>query len=380
MNLLVATDSFKDALKATAVCEAIAKGLRMADANFNIIQIPLADGGEGTLEVFLHHAKARLQTLQVNDPLFRPTTASYALSEDRKTAFIEMASASGLEKLLFSERNPLYTSSFGTGELIKDAIDKGVEKILLAIGGSATNDGGIGMAAALGYYFLDEHGSELSPIGNHLARIAKIDGSRCPYRVALQTKQISVEVLCDVNNPLYGTLGAAYVYASQKGATEETVMILDDGLRHYARLVQQQFQMDISQISGAGAAGGLGAGAITFLNATLRSGIEVMMDYVKLEEKLSTCHLLITGEGKIDAQSLQGKLIKGLTSKAQHFKVPVIALCGDLQATPAQVQDLGLQAAFSILNAPMSLEDAFSKTAELLTEIAFHVGRLLISK
>ncbi|NJL75357.1 MAG: glycerate kinase [Saprospiraceae bacterium] len=291
-----------------------------------------------------------------------------------------MASASGLEKLLFNERNPLYTSSFGTGELIKDAIDKGAEKILLAIGGSATNDGGIGMAAALGYYFLDEHGSELSPIGNHLAQIAKIDGSRCPYRVALQTKKISVEVLCDVNNPLYGERGAAHVYAPQKGATQAIVLTLDDGLRHYARLVQQQFQIDISPIPGAGAAGGLGAGAVTFLNAILRPGIEVMMDYVKLEEQLSTCHLLITGEGRIDAQSLQGKLIKGLTSKAQHFKVPVVALCGALQATPTQIQDLGLQAAFSILNAPIQLEDALSKTADLLTETAFHVGRLLISK
>jgi len=380
MNVLIATDSFKDGLNAGAVCDAIAKGLTMADAGIQSVLLPLADGGEGTLEVFLHHLNAKLYTIEVHDPLFRPIEASYAISADGKTAFIEMARASGLERLLPSERNPMITSSFGTGELIKDAIERGVQKILLAIGGSATNDGGIGIAAALGYLFLDDRGAVLQPIGENLQHISKIDGSQCNCRVALQSRKVHVEVLCDVNNPLYGENGAACIYAAQKGATEAMVASLDNGLRHYAQILERQFQKDYSEIEGTGAAGGTGAGALAFLNADLRAGVDVLMELATVETHLSKCDLVITGEGRLDEQTTAGKLIKGLTRKANQHSIPVIAICGTLEASPLSIQKMGLSAAFSILNAPMPLPEALLKTADLLTETAFHLGKVLTLK
>ncbi len=376
MKVLIATDSFKDALSAKEVCEAIAQGIQLANPNIQTIVLPLADGGEGTLQVLMAHQPCTIQHLEVCDPLFRPIEGHYALSKDGQTAFIEMAVASGLELLTPNERNPLQTSTFGTGQLLLDAIQKGATKIFVGIGGSATNDAGMGMAKALGYRFLDNQGNELSPIGANLSQVQKIDGSQCQRRVALQTQQIEVKIICDVNNPLYGTSGAAYVYAAQKGATPIIIEQLDFGLQHFSNLLHQQFNRDFSSQIGAGAAGGMGAGCAAFLNASLHPGIELVLQHIGFEEYLKEVDLLITGEGKLDYQTQSGKLIKGLTQMAEKYSVPVIALCGALEANPEAIKALGLKAAFCIQTKPVDLPQALQETATNLTNTAFNITKL----
>ncbi len=376
MRVLIATDSFKDALTAQAVCEAIAKGFHLANPNIQTTIQPLADGGEGTLQVLMAHQPCTMQYLEVFDPLFRPMEGHYALSEDGQTAFIEMAVASGLELLTSNERNPLQTSTFGTGQLILDAIQKGVTKIFLGIGGSATNDAGMGMAHALGYRFLDNQGHELSPIGENLRRVNKIDGSQCQHRVALQTQRIEVKIICDVNNPLYGASGAAHVYAAQKGATSAMIEQLDAGLQHFGNLLHQQFNRDFSSQLGAGAAGGMGAGCAAFLNASLHSGVALILHHIGFEEHLKQANLLLTGEGKLDAQTQSGKLIKGLTQIAAQYNVPVVALCGALETNPEAIKALGLKAAFCIQTKPVALSQALQETATNLTNTAFNIAQI----
>lgn len=374
MKILIATDSFKDALPAISVCEAIARGIKNVAPDMETILFPLGDGGEGTAEVLTFHTHGQMIDLQVNDPLFRPIKASYGISADGKIAFIEMAQAAGLQLLKPAERNPLQTSTFGVGEMIAHAIQNGARKVLLCIGGSATNDAGIGMAGALGYQFLDNTGAVLIKedlIGEHLQKIERFVPPHS--QVAIDTA-----VLCDVDNPLFGEKGAAWVYARQKGADEAAVAHLDKGLQHVARILQNYFGKDFSALPGAGAAGGLGAGAMAFLNANLHPGIDTVLDITDFEKKCSGVDWIITGEGKIDAQTLHGKLIKGLVKRAKG--IPVIALCGALLATAAELEQLGLQAAFSILNRPMNLEEALQNTANLLEQTAQQVCKLLLNK
>jgi len=377
MKILIACDSFKDALPALEVCTAIEKGLLLANPQFETVVFPMADGGEGTAEVLTYHSNGDWQTLTVHDPLFRPVEAKYGLSVNGQMAFIEMAAASGLQLLTEEERTATQSTTYGTGELIKNALEKGATRILLGIGGSATNDCGMGMAAALGYRFWDVEGNELQPIGANLTRVTKIDGSLAFRRNAFQNKQLQVDVICDVDNPLYGKKGAAQVYAQQKGATEQEIQQLDAGLQHFAKLLQRQFGRDFARISGAGAAGGMGAGTAAFLNADLRPGIELVMDYTDFEEQLTTTDVVITGEGKIDAQTLHGKLIHGITKRAAQHQIPVIALCGTLDARPKDLQKIGLKAAFSILPKPLHLAEALRQTSDYLTQTAFGLGGLL---
>ncbi len=373
MKILIATDSFKDALPAIKVCEAIARGIKNAAPDIETILFPLGDGGEGTAEVLTFHAQGQMIDLQVHDPLFRPIKAAYGISADGKIAFIEMAEAAGLQLLKPSERNPLQTSTFGVGEMIAHAIQNGVSKVLLCIGGSATNDAGIGMAGALGYQFLDNEGAVMAKenlIGKSLHKLERLIPP--PAQAAIETV-----VLCDVDNPLFGEKGAALVYARQKGADETAIAQLDKGLQHVARILQNHFGKDFSALSGAGAAGGLGAGAMAFLNAQLRPGIDTVLDITDFEKKLSGVDLIITGEGRIDVQTLHGKLISGLVKRAKG--IPVIALCGALLATPEELKQIGLQAAFSILNRPMNLEEALQQTTNLLEHTAQQVCRLLMN-
>lgn len=373
MKILIAADSFKDALPALEVCRAIARGLRRALPQAELLLFPMADGGEGTAEILTYHSRGERIEKEVNDPLFRPVTAGYGLSGDGKTAFIEMAAASGLPLLKQDERSALKTTTFGTGELILDAIERGVEKILLGIGGSATNDAGMGMAAALGYRFFDKAGERLAAIGENLAKVASIDSSHLQF----SPEEIEVEVLCDVDNPLFGAKGAAHIYAPQKGADAGAVERLDEGLRHFAQLLEDKFGQDFAHIPGSGAAGGLGAGAMAFLGGRLRPGIEAVMDYTGFEEQLEGVRLVFTGEGKVDAQTLHGKLIYGITRRAKAAGVPVVALCGALLASPEDIEAIGLKAAFSIQNRPVSLETALKETEEGLERTAFMVGRML---
>jgi len=373
MKILIASDSFKDALPALAVCQAIERGLKLADAKTQTLLFPMADGGEGTAEILTYHSKGRSRNVVVKDPLFRPRSSTYGISGDGRTAFIEMAEASGLQLLSPEERNPMETTTFGTGELILDAIRRGVEKILLGIGGSATNDAGMGMAEALGFRFLSEAGEVLKPIGKNLPEVHSVDD----FNLKFDKTKTRVEVLCDVNNPLFGKAGAAHIYARQKGAGEGQIEELDEGLKHFSGILKKHFQKDFSRVPGAGAAGGMGAGAMAFLGAKLRPGIEMVMEQTGFEKQLKQADLLITGEGKIDGQTLRGKLIHGIAQKAKKHHIPVVAFCGTMTAAPKHIEEIGLQAAFSILTKPESLAQAIRETGKGLEALAFNFGRAI---
>lgn len=368
MRILIATDAFKDALSAPEVCSAIARGIRRAMPDAELHSFPMADGGEGTAQVLTMQSSGQAIHYTVHDPLFRSISATYGLSGDGQTAFIEMAQASGLQRLKTEERNPLLTSTFGTGELIADALQRGVRKIVLAIGGSATNDAGMGMAAALGYQFQDAHGQTVQLVGGKLGSVAQVVN---PAQNPLQN--VAVEVLCDVDNPLYGKDGAAQVYARQKGADDAAIALLDRGLQHFSEVLRAHFGKDFAHLRGAGAAGGLGAGAMAFLNAQLRPGIEAVMQYTNFEEALQGVDLIVTGEGKIDRQTLHGKVISGIAKQAAARGIPVIAFCGTLEATASEIQQIGLRAAFSILSKPLNLAEAIPRTAEDLEQSAFNI-------
>ncbi len=369
MHILIAADSFKDALDAPGVCHAIERGILAAMPEARIRCFPLADGGEGTAQILTFHSGGQKVQCTVNDPLFRPVQASYGLSGNGETAFIEMAQASGLQLLEPGVRNPLYTTTFGTGELIADALQRGVRNIVLGIGGSATNDGGMGMAAALGLRFLDADGLPLEPVGQNLGKVHRIAG-----RLEMNAR---VEVICDVDNPLFGPTGAAQVYAPQKGADEAAVAELDASLAHFAELLREYCGKDVAQLPGAGAAGGLGAGAMAFLNAPMRQGIEAVMEYTGFETALAGIDLIVTGEGRIDRQTLHGKLINGVCSRAAAQGIPVLAFCGTLEANAADLRELGLLAAFSISNKPQSLAEAIAQTAAGLEQTVAQVFRIV---
>lgn len=370
MKILIAPDSFKDALSAPDVCHAIERGVRRALPGAGCVLFPLADGGEGTAEVLAWHLQGKMVKRTVSGPLGNPVEAHYLLSADGRTAFIEMAQASGLQLLAPADRNPLKTSTFGTGELVRDALGRGVKKILLGIGGSATNDAGMGMAAALGWHFYSKNGKRTPPSGEHLEAVETI---LPPAADGQQTLPAEIEVICDVDNPLFGEQGAVHVYARQKGADDAAVVRLDAGLRHFSKKLEAHFGRDFSKIPGAGAAGGLGAGAVAFLGAELRPGIETVMELVGFESVVKNADLVITGEGKLDGQTMRGKLIHGICKKAGAYGVPVVALCGTLEATVSELEETGLLAAFSILREPQSLNDAIRSTSEALEFTAYNI-------
>ncbi len=374
MKIIIATDSFKDALPALEVCKAIEKGISLIDEKVETVLFPLADGGEGTSEILTWHSRGLVVKGMFSDPLLRRVEAQYGVSGDGQTAFIEMAQTGGLQLLSKQERNCMNTTTFGTGEMIRHAIDQGAKKIILGIGGSATNDAGMGMATALGYQFFDENNRELEPIGSNLLKVKRIEKKE----VIAGLENIDFQVLCDVENPLYGENGAAVVYAPQKGASPEEVKVLEEGLRHFASLLKIELMADVAHLKGAGAAGGLGAGAIAFLNAKLVRGIEFVMEATGFERFLKEADLVITGEGKIDGQSLEGKLIDGIAKLAGRHNVPVIAFCGTLEAEPESLKKMGINAAFSVLQKPVTFEEAIESTAKGLEHLAFNVTRTIL--
>jgi glycerate 2-kinase len=368
MNILIACDSFKDALDAPSVCRAIERGLRLADPSISTRIFPLADGGEGMSDILNFHLGLTKIEVEVHDPLFRKIKATYSLSADGKTAFIEMAQASGLQLLATGERNPLKTTTLGVGEMIADALGHGAKHIVLGIGGSATNDCGIGMAAALGWSFLDKNGEKLSPIGESLNKIENITPPQ--YKSDFDT---IFEVICDVTNPLLGKTGAAHVYARQKGADDAAIEILERGANNLTKV--SNLRQVVAETAGAGAAGGLGFGALYFLNATLKRGIDAIMDLTNFDAQVAWADVIITGEGRLDSQTAHGKLIAGIIARTQ--KKPVIALCGAVEATPQYIRDLGLKAAFAIAQKPCTLAEALAATEVNLEKMAFNLGRLL---
>jgi glycerate 2-kinase len=374
MKIIIAPDKFKGSLSAKHVCEAIAEGIQLADKKAEIIQCPMADGGEGTMQILTEAVGGNIIEMAVKDPLFRPIKSRFGYDAVSKTAFIEMAEASGLPLLKNHERNPLKTTTYGTGELIEAAILRGCQKLVLCIGGSATNDAGIGMAAALGYRFLDKNGKELSPVGENLMRIQRIDDTYSLIKI----KKLAVQVACDVSNPLYGKMGAAHIYARQKGATEDMVNQLDDGLQHFNALIKSYKGIDLQTVSGAGAAGGLGGGAIAFLDAKILRGVDVVFEALDFYAKIDNADWVITGEGKIDEQTLHDKLIKGVVEACSKKNIPVAAFCGTLDLSITAQQTLGLHYAVSILNKPMSLAQAIEYAKEGLIQGAFNWAKLVI--
>jgi glycerate kinase len=373
MKILIASDSFKDCLSAKKVGESLEKGFRIASSDFKIRIVPVADGGEGTVESLVDATNGSVRECSVKDALLRTRKAFYGILGDNKTAVIEMAAASGIEHLDLHERNPWITSTYGTGELIKDALDQNCERIVIGIGGSATNDGGTGMAKALGVKFLDTYGSELAQGGGSLSELAFIDNSELDSRIS----KTEIIVACDVDNPLTGIHGASYVYGPQKGANSDMVKKLDANLGHLSSKIKEFYKKDIETIPGAGAAGGLGAGLMAFCCGRLEKGFSIVSQETDLVRHCKWADVVITGEGKMDFQTKFGKTPYGVASIAKQFKKPVIAIAGTLGEDYTELYQHGFNAIYSIVDRPMKLEEALSNASELIKNTGVVIGNLL---
>lgn len=363
MKIVLAPDKFKGSLSGPEFCRIAEEAIQELLPKAEVISLPLADGGDGTAEVLQDRLGANRIRATVSDPLFRPIVTDYLLDESSGLAFIEMAQASGYALLQPEERNPLFTTTFGTGELIHYALKAGAKRLIIGLGGSATNDAGTGMAAALGYRFLDNNGAEVTPIGKNLQKIARIEA---PAEDLL--RGIQVDLACDVSNPFYGEMGAAHVYGPQKGANAQEVEQLDQGLQSFAALVKKEFDLNLQYIPGSGAAGGVGGGAVAFLRAKHRSGIELVKELLDFEASLQDADWVITGEGALDEQSLYGKTIQGVTDSAQKKGIPVAVFCGHLDLAVTKRKEVGIAYATSINKPDQSLEEAIANTATNLKE------------
>ncbi|EMT38830.1 glycerate kinase [Thermoanaerobacter thermohydrosulfuricus] len=372
MKILIAPDKFKGSLSAFEVADSIEKGILKVFPEAVIEKVPMADGGEGTVESLVDATGGKIIKTNVKDPLFRDIESFYGILGDGKTAVIEMAAASGLYLLKDYERNPMITTTYGTGQLVKDALDRGCRKFIIAIGGSATNDGGAGMAMVLGVKFYDEDGREIGLGGGELSKIYSIDTSNLDDRL----KECEFIVACDVANPLIGENGASRVYAPQKGATKEMVEVLDKNLEHYGKLLEKYFNKKIIDVPGSGAAGGLGAGLMAFLNAQLKSGIEIIIETLKLEEKIKEADIVISGEGKIDFQTAFGKTISGIAKLCKKHNKPLIVIAGMVEDIE-KLYEIGVSSVFSTMEKPMSLEDAIKNAPTLLEKSAERIFRLI---
>lgn len=361
-KIVVASDSFKGCLSSMQVADAVERAVLQACPACDVIKIDVADGGEGTMDALQHTLGGHKIWLEVSDPLGRPVRASYVILEDGTSAVVEMAVASGLPLLSPEERNPLETSTYGTGQLIADALNKGCRKFLIGIGGSATNDAGMGMLQALGYRFTDAQGNVLCGCGESLEKVASIDASSASPAL----KESEFIVACDVDAPLYGPKGAAYVFAPQKGADTETVERLDNGLKHFSEVVAKSMDVieEYAHTHGAGAAGGLGFGLMTFLNARLVSGINMVLDAIGFDSIIKDADLIITGEGRIDSQTLAGKTPYGVLQRAKLQGIPVVAIGGSVQLEPEETEAAGFASILQTTPPDTRIEDALNpKTA-----------------
>lgn len=358
MKIVIAPDSFKESLSAMQVATAIEQGFREIYPDAQYVKLPMADGGEGTVESMVEATQGHYQYREVTGPLETPVQARWGMLGDGKTAVIEMAAASGLHHVPPERRNPMLTTSYGTGELILAALDQGVTHIILGIGGSATNDGGAGMLQALGIDLLDENGDALPAGGGALSKLAKIETTHSDSRL----KNVAITVACDVNNPLCGPKGASAIFGPQKGATEEMVVALDQALAAYGKRLEEFTGRDVMNIAGAGAAGGMGAALLGLLNADLKPGVEIVIEALHLDRQVADASLVITGEGRLDSQSISGKTPIGVARCAKRYHKPVIALAGSLTQDHQIVHEHGLDAVFSVLTRivtlPEALEDA----------------------
>jgi glycerate 2-kinase len=375
MKVVIAPDSFKESMTAAEVCAAVEAGFRKVFRDTEFLQVPVGDGGEGTVRSVVDATGGRIVEVTATGPLGEKVDAFYGLTGDGKTAVIEMAAASGLHLVPREQRNPLVTTTRGTGELILDALDKKVERIVLGLGGSATNDGGAGMASTLGVKFLDVNGEELRPGGEALGELLTIDVSDIDSRL----KSVKVDVACDVTNPLTGPLGASAVFGPQKGATPEMVGVLDASLKRYAEVVERNVGLQVDELPGAGAAGGLGAGVVAFLDGKLQSGIDLVLDVIRFEEAVRDADLVITGEGRIDSQTVHGKAPVGVAKRAKAVvpDVPVVAIAGSIGPDYEAVFEHGIDAVFSVVNGVVTLEEALANGSVNVEKTAENIARLL---
>ncbi|MBA3044233.1 glycerate kinase [archaeon] len=373
MKIVVAPGSFKGSLTASKVADAVEKGFRRIFLDADIVKIPMADGGDGTLQCLVNATNGKIINEIVTGPLGNMVKACYGVLGDKETVIIETASASGLKLLKPEEYNPMLTTTYGTGELIKSALDKGYRKLIIGVGGSATNDAGAGMAQALGVKLLDSSGKDIPFGGAGLKRLDKIDISRIDERIA-ETETV---VACDVSNPLTGVYGAANVYSKQKGATPKMIKELDNYLEHFAKIVERDLGKDIREIPGSGAAGGTGAGLIVFLNAKLKSGADVVSEKLKLSEHIRDADLVVTGEGKIDSQTIYGKTPVGVAKIAKRFGVPVLVIAGQIDHGVEKLYDLGIDAMLSITTGPISKEESISNAEKLVVSASESAARVI---
>lgn len=371
-NFILVPDSFKGTLSAIEVCNIMKSSIKNLYKDANIISVPVADGGEGTVDAFLYALGGEKKSVWVSDAFNeQKILAHYAMLKD-DIAVIEMAACAGLP-LVKNRLEPDKTSTFGVGELIIDAINNGAKKIILGLGGSATNDGGCGMAAALGVKFKDEQDQEFIPTGGTLSQIYKIDMNNIYSKI----KDVEFVSMCDVDNPLCGRLGASAVFAPQKGADEDMVKLLDEGLAHLAKIIKRDLHIEVKDIKGAGAAGGLGAGSIAFLQSKLTKGIDVILDTINFDELVSKADIVFTGEGKFDSQSLHGKVVMGVANRSQKYKTPVIVVTGAIGENIQEAYNKGITAIFSINKEPMEFSKSALKSKENMILTMENILRLL---
>lgn len=372
MKIVIAPDSFKGSCSAAEVANSIEKGINKVCRDCEIVKIPIADGGEGTVQALILSAGGEIREKEVVGPLGDTIKAQYGILKNG-VGVIELASASGL--LLISEklRNPLHTTTYGTGQLILSAIDDGCKKIVVGLGGSATNDGGLGIAQAFGVSFKDQKGTELGFGGKQLERLVSIDVKNLDKRL----NDIEIIVACDVTNPLCGPNGASFVYGSQKGGTQETIQLLDQNLAHYAAVIKSHLHIAVKDIPGVGAAGGSAIPLMLFANAKMESGIKVILDVTEIDRHLKDSDLVITGEGRIDRQSIYGKVPVGVAARAKQYDLPVLAIVGGMGEGAERCYDYGIDSIQSIVSSPMTLDEAIENAKTLIEDAAERAMRMI---
>jgi len=366
MKIILAPDKFKNSLTGIEFCAIVKKGILEKMPEAEILNLPLADGGDGTIDVVKYYLNGKTIHVKVNNPFFKTINASYIYSKETSTAFIEMAEASGVKLLKSSEFDCKNATTLGTGEMIVDAIHKGAKIIIIGIGGSATNDCGIGMATALGYQFLDKNNKVVKPIGANLSNIKSIDATNIHQALS----SVTFKIACDVTNPLYGKNGAAFIYGAQKGASEEDIVMLNKGLQDFSKILNEVFSTDVQIVKGAGAAGGMGIATKLFLKGTLEPGIQLIKNIANFDAQIEGADWIITGEGKLDTQTMSGKTIQGVLTSAKTKNIKVAAFCGAIDLDGKNAEDFGIQYTDAVINYAKDLNDSMQNSKKYLNVLS----------
>lgn len=372
MKVVIAPDSYKGSLTAMEVANCIEEGIKRYNKNIEVVKVPMADGGEGTVQALVDATGGRIIKLRVCDPLLREVDSFYGILGDGNTAIIEMAAASGINLLGCNELNPLITSTYGTGQIINDAIERGCKNIIVGIGGSGTNDGGAGMLRALGIRFLNEEGRDIQEGGAALKELHSIDKKNFNKRIS----KCNIKVACDVDNPLCGLNGASHVFGPQKGASKEDIELLDEALNQYAKIIKNEFNIDVLNIPGSGAAGGSGA-AFLAIGSKLERGIDIVINETNLPTMIESADIVFTGEGRIDFQTKFGKAPYGVAKEAKKNGLPVIAICGEIGEGYDELYNYGFTSIFSIVNKPMTLDESIKDSKKLIRDVSERIVRVI---